>query len=340
MRFALRWLAYLRQSATRCADLNWRRFKHWLRWHALTNPASVRRFKEQRLRLDASQLAVLSALSTAGIALTSVASLDIPPDLWEALAGLCDQFASEAGAFLKAVVGHNAALASHVQMTAAGLAHNAPRTLRFLAHADKAVTDDYLVKLHDANPTLDVKDPLLSLGLNSRVLNIVNSYFGMWSKLIYSDAWFQINQESGPRIGSQPWHRDPDDSRIVKVYLYLSDVAAESGAMQYVAGSCNRLDSDLKDIAMWRAAGGCHYPATEDVERRIPQSRWLTAAGPRGTLVFCDTTGLHRGNFATGTPRVAATWTYVSPASFFPRRFNVSNMSGIKLSDESRFSIS
>jgi hypothetical protein len=37
--------------------------------------------------------------------------------------------------------------------------------------------------------------------------------------------------------------------------------------------------------------------------------------GPAGTLVFCNTSGFHRGGFSTTAPRVLATATYSSPAS-------------------------
>ena len=40
-----------------------------------------------------------------------------------------------------------------------------------------------------------------------------------------------------------------------------------------------------------------------------------TFTGQRGTLIFCNTSGFHRGGYATGKPRVLATWTYSSPAS-------------------------
>ncbi|HSI98275.1 MAG TPA: hypothetical protein VK926_07925, partial [Gaiellaceae bacterium] len=37
--------------------------------------------------------------------------------------------------------------------------------------------------------------------------------------------------------------------------------------------------------------------------------------GQKGTLLFCNTAGFHRGGFATARPRVLATATYSSPAS-------------------------
>jgi hypothetical protein len=40
-----------------------------------------------------------------------------------------------------------------------------------------------------------------------------------------------------------------------------------------------------------------------------------TFMAPAGTLILCNTSGFHRGGFATAKPRVLATATYCSPAS-------------------------
>jgi len=41
----------------------------------------------------------------------------------------------------------------------------------------------------------------------------------------------------------------------------------------------------------------------------------VSFTAPKGTLIFCNTCGFHRGGFATGKPRVLATVTWSSPAS-------------------------
>jgi hypothetical protein len=53
----------------------------------------------------------------------------------------------------------------------------------------------------------------------------------------------------------------------------------------------------------------------EEVMRSVPREDITTFTAPRGTLIFCNTSGLHRGGFATARPRVLATATYCSPAS-------------------------
>jgi len=47
----------------------------------------------------------------------------------------------------------------------------------------------------------------------------------------------------------------------------------------------------------------------------VPGDAVKTFTAPRGTIIFCNTSGLHRGGFAESNPRVLATVTYCSPAS-------------------------
>ena len=322
----------------------WLRQKHRTRWKVV-NAISKRKFNAKVPVLSVAQLLVLSALSVSGIAVTDFDTLDVLPGLWESLSQFVNEFASASATYVKAFGGSHTPAASHlgafVSGTIMSLGHNVERNQRLLTQQDNAVSDDYLVKLYPPSPTLELDNPLLRFGLHPTVLNIVNSYFGLWSKLIYTDVWCQLKFDQKRRIGSQRWHRDPEDQQIVKLYLYFSDVDDGNGAMEYISRSSNRLAEGCEDIARWRAAGGTHYPPSEDLERRIPRLRWVTTAGKRGTLVFCDTTGFHRGNIANKSSRIAATWTFVTPASLFPRRFTVgSKLSCASLSDAARFAIS
>jgi hypothetical protein len=93
--------------------------------------------------------------------------------------------------------------------------------------------------MNPENSVLDAIHPLAKIGLSAPVLNIVASYFGLWPKLIYADAWYSIPLDPGKRIGSQQWHRDPEDKQMVKVYLYFSDIDETAGAMEYILGTSN-----------------------------------------------------------------------------------------------------
>ena len=176
----------------------------------------------------------------------------------------------------------------------------------------------YLVRAYPENATLALDNPWLRLGLDERILGIANAYLGLWAKLNYADVWYTIpSSDERPATASQRWHRDPEDKRIVKVFLYFSDVDESAGPLQYVPGSS-------RSRGVYRHVSFKKYRAPEhEFEARFPPSLWATCTGAAGTFVFCDTTGFHRGGYATGRPRTLSTWTYVTPASLTPCRFKL-----------------
>jgi hypothetical protein len=58
-----------------------------------------------------------------------------------------------------------------------------------------------------------------------------------------------------------------------------------------------------------------YYPSDGWFEDRLKPDGVRTFTGAAGTLLFCNTSGFHRGGFATEKARVLATCTYCSPAS-------------------------
>jgi hypothetical protein len=66
----------------------------------------------------------------------------------------------------------------------------------------------------------------------------------------------------------------------------------------------------------WRPVSNDLYPPQEEFEERIPKSAQVALTAPEGSMIFCNTSGFHRGGYATGNrPRVMAVYNYSSPAS-------------------------
>jgi Phytanoyl-CoA dioxygenase (PhyH) len=264
--------------------------KHQLNWHVTRNPGSRKLFAEHRPKLEDTQRSVLQELVTKGIAFVQAPDFGLDPVDWNRLQAMVAEFADSA----------------RVEEA----------TQRFRSEIGRKAmkSDSYIVKLNEEGPTLSLDHPLLRLGLGGPLLDVVNSYLGLWSKLIYTDVWHTIPADVGQRIGSQFWHRDPEDRRMVKVYLYFSEVDATAGPMEYVLGSAS--GGPRGSLWAWTPHGSDHrYPREEEVDRAIPSSARVQCLGSPGTLIFCDTDGLHRGGVATARPRIAATWTFVTPAS-------------------------
>ncbi|MDP3764348.1 MAG: phytanoyl-CoA dioxygenase family protein [bacterium] len=174
----------------------------------------------------------------------------------------------------------------------------------------------FLKELWEMFPLINLDNPFVALALDSRILEIVNSYLGLFSKF----RIFTLNVTVPVGVGieaikSQRWHRDPEDKKMCKVFLYLNDVDEQAGPFTYVIGSQH--GGPWRNIFPQRPPKG-FYPPAGSVERKIPKENVKTITGKAGTLVFCDTSGLHKGGLATTKERVMFTACYSSQASLWP----------------------
>ena len=251
----------------------------------LSNRASRRRFDHDRPELDAAQRGVLDALNADGYALTTFAELFPDGQQWKDVEAQSNRFVSDT----------EAALAGDRE----GLRVRAGK--------------EFVVRLHSYESDLGPDNPWFRVCTSRRMLDLANSYLGLWSKLEYVDMWYSVPQsEDEARVASQRWHRDFNDKHLLKAFLYLVDVDEGTGPFQYVPGSAP--GGRYSDAWPWRPLGD-NYPPEGELEQRIPAEDMRAFTGPKGTLVFCNTAGFHRGGFATERPRVLATVTYSSPAS-------------------------
>ena len=93
--------------------------------------------------------------------------------------------------------------------------------------------------------------------------------------------------------GTQVYHRDPDDWRFLKVFIYLTDVGTETGPHAYVRGShltAGRIRS--------------HPYAPQQLMERYGADNIQLIVGPRGTAFLADTWGIHSGQVPRRAPRL------------------------------------
>lgn len=84
------------------------------------------------------------------------------------------------------------------------------------------------------------------------------------------------------------------------------------------------------------------YPSHEEFERRIPRSAVRTLTGSKGTMIFCNTSGFHRGGYVTERTRELWVFHYVSPAalrSLVERNFELGSERAASLTEVERFAV-
>ena len=154
-----------------------------------------------------------------------------------------------------------------------------------------------------------IDGPWLRFAASERMVDIANAYRGLRTKLFYLDNWFTVPYAAADgRIASQRWHRDPDDSHVLKVFTYFSEVDEGAGPFEYVRSSAPGLK--YGSLFPWPDN---EYPPQDELVAAIDPDDVMTLTGPPGTMVFAVTSGFHRGGFARLKPRVLSICTYLSP---------------------------
>ena len=173
--------------------------------------------------------------------------------------------------------------------------------------ASEGQSKNYLIHLVDFHKPLDSTSPLLALALDERLLQIVANYLGMWPQLHAVGSWYNFPVDQ-PKAYSQLWHRDPEDLKTVKVFIYLDDVGPKQGAFTYIPKT-HPLGTEC---TVEPAHAHPRRVLDHEMEAGIPSSKWLACTGQAGTMIIADTVGYHRGGDVSEGHRMLITFTYTS----------------------------
>ena len=281
----------------------------------LANRASRRMYAQAPPELDETQQTVLDRLHEDGYATLPLSDLLADQTVWNELDANATTFIADTEAELaREQAGGESALR-------------------------RRAGKEFVVRKYAWGVQLGLDDPWLRLGTNPRLLDVANAYLGMWSKLEYVDVWYTPPATAEQRRSSQRWHRDFNDRHLLKAFVYLVDVDADTGPFEYVPRSAP--GGELERLWPWRPLGD-NYPPEGELEDRI-DGRAVTFTAPKGTIIFCNTSGFHRGGFAKTKPRVLATFTWDSPASLkalSERNFTFVSGNGRALSATQQYALS
>jgi hypothetical protein len=123
----------------------------------------------------------------------------------------------------------------------------------------------------------------LAIANDPAVLEAVQGALGCKPTISYMAAWWSIaGDEEGQH--AELFHRDYDDWRFIKLFVYLTDVDAGAGPHIYVRGS--HRENALMPIRRYSDA---------EVESAFGRERFVQFEGPAGNSFLENTFGVHRG---------------------------------------------
>ncbi len=157
--------------------------------------------------------------------------------------------------------------------------------------------------------------------LHPQILSIASTYLGLQVRLNYTDVWHNIPVREGePPISAELWHRDHEDKRVIKVFVLLTDVDETMGPFNYVKRS--QVGGDFGGIFPAIPPIG-RYPNQDVLAQLINDTPLpsVSCVGPAGSIILCDTSGLHRGGRSLTRPRIVLVGVYTSSAGLDAARY-------------------
>lgn len=148
--------------------------------------------------------------------------------------------------------------------------------------------------------------------LQPRVLSLVSAAMGGELPLVSYVLLTLSMPSEAPLAVSQLWHRDHDDTRVIKMFTYLTDVAdARDGPFTFIPGAASdRIGFSLKS----------HRP-DDEIFGKVPRDVVKVMTAPRLTTFLVETSRCyHMGSrMAPDHRRLMYTATYISAPSMYPR---------------------
>lgn len=191
----------------------------------------------------------------------------------------------------------------------------------------------YIVDFWNKMEVLDLENPFIKFTLSPEVLAIANGYMDMRSKFFMYNLNLVSPVGNAEPISSQRWHRDPEDKKLFKVFIYLNDVDGETGPFTYFMGS--HADGKWgRKFPQWAPRGRINI--SENSVKNLAGPKGIkVVTGKAGSVVFCDTAGIHRGGYAKSKERLMFTGGFCSTASLWlpkfvhPRKSEIEKLSNL-----------
>jgi hypothetical protein len=158
-----------------------------------------------------------------------------------------------------------------------------------------------------AYPLIGQSHPVIEFATDSAVVKPLARYMGHWPELVYATVFHYLLNDD-PALGHQAFHRDPGEvAKYGRIVVYLNDVDMDGGPFCYVPGThpdgrFAKVEPEKFEHFESRGERERRY-SDEEVRRVLPH--WEYFPGPKYTMIYADTKGIHKGLKPTKRDRVA-----------------------------------
>lgn len=125
---------------------------------------------------------------------------------------------------------------------------------------------------------------VLNIANDPRLVDAAALYLGCKPTISNLSIWWSLPANDGTAQEAENYHRDVDDWRFIKFFLYLTNVDDDAGPHRFVKKSHHS-----------RSFLRVRRIRDEEVEQAFPSSSQLSIDGIAGDAFLEDTFGLHKG---------------------------------------------
>jgi hypothetical protein len=151
-----------------------------------------------------------------------------------------------------------------------------------------------------------------------RLLELIEHYIGLPVK--FQGVHLRRDFANEKPVTTEFWHRDDEDRRVIKVFVYLTDVGEENGPFEYIPRDrVSRFQAwriQLRVLAR-RTQGQLGIDDAE-METLVPRSAWKACPCSAGTVVIADTVAVFHHGKSRQKDRSALFFVYTAANPLHP----------------------
>src|ERR1700730_17720508 len=205
-------------------------------------------------------------------------------------------------------------LLSPLQLTEELVAASKARLSKYLAEVGQPVTN---MGINFMSSLLTEKDLgpdsiFVRYAAQERLLAMASDYLGEAPYLSNIVLIYSFETSETPSA-TQFWHKDYDDTKMFKIFIYCSDVDVPEDGALHVANRQAMKGIYASPLYSSRRFGDDQF------FKMVDRSQATALCGPAGTTFICDThQSFHYGSRCTRRPRLACFITYQHYAGLYP----------------------
>lgn len=183
---------------------------------------------------------------------------------------------------------------------------------------------------------------ILKIGLKEEFIDFAIKYLGIYPFLGRFYCWYDFpNHQYEQPVSTQCWHKDSDDIRFFKIFIYLNKIESDNGPFSFVKKThLNNVDENkIRHLKKTTKFNSFKTLSDQDILNLFPKENVTECIGDFSTTIFADTSGYHKGKTLEKNKRLMLVYEYFSETSNYYYELKLNNKIRNSLNEKQLFAI-